>query len=84
MQLFLVNSLEIKCLLYLIQQTLAPAVTGVDLFEHIRNMLWPTSPAFIIAFIAFFILGGGTSGDVDLHKHFISTLEKNTTTLTLH
>lgn len=36
---------------------LAPAVTGVDLFEHIRNMLWTTVPAFIIAFIAFFILG---------------------------
>ena len=32
---------------------LAPAVTGVDLFEHIRNMLWTTVPAFIIAFIAF-------------------------------
>ena len=57
---------------------LAPAVTGVDLFEHIRNMLWTTVPAFIIAFIAFFILGSGTSGDVDF-TNFISTLEKNAT-----
>lgn len=36
------------------------------------------SSAFIIAFIAFFILGSGTSGDVDF-TNFISTLEKNAT-----
>lgn len=57
---------------------LAPAVTGVDLFEHIRNMLWTTIPAFIIAFIAFFILGKGSAGDVDF-SNFINVLEKNTT-----
>ncbi|AGE80002.1 TPA: Na+/H+ antiporter NhaC [Bacillus thuringiensis] len=57
---------------------LAPAVTGVDLFEHIRNMLWTTVPAFIIAFIAFFILGSGSGGNVDFSA-FINTLEKNAT-----
>ncbi|MFJ8527757.1 Na+/H+ antiporter NhaC [Bacillus sp. NPDC094106] len=57
---------------------LAPAVTGVDLFEHIRNMLWTTIPAFIIAFIAFFILGSGSSGNVDFST-FTNTLEKNAT-----
>lgn len=62
---------------------LAPAVTGVDLFEHIRNMLWTTVPAFIIAFIAFFILGSGTSGDVDF-TNFISTLEKTQRFPSLH
>ena len=54
---------------------LAPAVTGVDLFEHIRNMLWTTIPAFIIAFIAYFILGSGSGGNVDFSA-FITTLEK--------
>ncbi|MCI4060622.1 Na+/H+ antiporter NhaC, partial [Bacillus cereus] len=42
---------------------LAHAVTGVDLFEHIRNMLWTTVPALIIAFIAYFILGSGSGGN---------------------
>ncbi|MDM5189832.1 Na+/H+ antiporter NhaC [Bacillus sp. DX4.1] len=56
---------------------LAPAVTGVDLFEHIRNMLWTTIPAFIIAFIAFFILGSGASGNVEFSS-FTKTLEENT------
>ncbi|PFE05689.1 Na+/H+ antiporter NhaC [Bacillus cereus] len=56
---------------------LAPAVTGVDLFEHIRNMLWTTIPAFIIAFIAFFTLGSGSSGNVDFST-FTNALEKNT------
>jgi len=34
---------------------LAAACTGVDLFAHIRHMLWTTVPAFIIALI-FFVL----------------------------
>ena len=62
---------------------LAPAVTGVDLFEHIRNMLWTTVPAFIIAFIAFFILGSGSGGNVDFSA-FINTLEKMQRFLSLH
>lgn len=62
---------------------LAPAVTGVDLFEHIRNMLWTTVPAFIIAFIAFFILGSGSDGNVDFSA-FINTLEKIQRFLSLH
>lgn len=46
---------------------LASAVTGVDLFQHIRHMLWTTIPAFVLACIAFFILGskqGGTPTDI--------------------
>ena len=48
---------------------LASAVTGVDLFQHIRHMLWTTIPAFFLACIAFFVLGskqGGTPTDIDL------------------
>jgi len=37
---------------------LAAAATGVDLFEHIRHMLWTTIPSFAIALIIFFLIGG--------------------------
>lgn len=46
---------------------MSPGITGVDLFEHIRNMLYTTVPAWIISVIAFYILGltqhttGGTA-----------------------
>jgi NhaC family Na+:H+ antiporter len=38
---------------------LAAASTGVDLFEHIRHMLWTTVPSFLIALMVFALLGGG-------------------------
>lgn len=36
---------------------LAPAVSGSNLFDHIRHMLWTTVPAFVIALILFTIMG---------------------------
>lgn len=36
---------------------LAPAVTGVDLFEHIRNMMRTTIPGFVLSLIFFTIAG---------------------------
>lgn len=36
---------------------LAPAVTGTDLFTHIRHMMWTTTPALIITFVIFGIIG---------------------------
>ena len=36
---------------------LAPAVAGSKLFEHIRHMAWTTGPSFVIALIAFSVLG---------------------------
>ncbi len=36
---------------------LAPAMTGTDLFTHIRHMLWTTIPALVIASVLFLILG---------------------------
>lgn len=36
---------------------LASASTGVDLFDHIRNMLWTTVPSFAIALIIFALIG---------------------------
>ncbi|GAA5315391.1 MAG: Na+/H+ antiporter NhaC [Candidatus Pelagadaptatus aseana] len=38
---------------------LAPAVTGVELFDHIRHLSWTTIPSFIIAMSAFIWLGMG-------------------------
>jgi NhaC family Na+:H+ antiporter len=38
---------------------LASAVAGVDLFEHIRHMLWTTVPSFAIALLVFALIGGG-------------------------
>jgi NhaC family Na+:H+ antiporter len=37
---------------------LASAVTGVDLFDHIRHMLWTTVPSFAIALVIFLLIGG--------------------------
>ena len=36
---------------------LAAAAVGVDLFEHIKNMLWTTLPAFIAALVVFSLIG---------------------------
>ncbi len=47
---------------------LAPAMTGTDLFTHIRHLLWTTIPALVIACILFLILGlrdvGAEGGDL--------------------
>lgn len=37
---------------------LASASADVDLFDHIRHMLWTTVPSFTIALIIFLIIGG--------------------------
>ncbi|MEE4246156.1 MAG: Na+/H+ antiporter NhaC [Kangiellaceae bacterium] len=39
---------------------LAPAVTGTDLFTHIRHMAWTTTPSIALAIIVFTILGFAT------------------------
>jgi NhaC family Na+:H+ antiporter len=36
---------------------LASAATGVDLFDHIRHMLWTTLPSFLVALLIFAFLG---------------------------
>ncbi|MCP3941748.1 MAG: Na+/H+ antiporter NhaC [Desulfobacteraceae bacterium] len=43
---------------------LAPAIAGGELFDHIRAMLWSTLPAFVIAAIAYTIMGFRFSGDI--------------------
>ena len=44
---------------------LAAAATGVDLFEHIRHMLWTTIPAFVLALILFAVLGRSEAATPD-------------------
>ncbi|MDZ7669415.1 MAG: Na+/H+ antiporter NhaC [Gammaproteobacteria bacterium] len=36
---------------------LAPAVTGIDIFTHIRAMVWTTTPSFLFALAAFAFIG---------------------------
>lgn len=48
---------------------LAPAMTGTDLFEHIRHMAWTTTPSLLVALVLFAILGvtaGNSVGATDL------------------
>lgn len=42
---------------------LAAASAGVDLFDHIRHMLWTTIPSFIVALTIFLIIGGGNAAE---------------------
>lgn len=45
----------------------APGVVGVNMFDHIRHMMWTTVPAFILTAIAFFVLGG-SGGNANLQE----------------
>ena len=36
---------------------LAPAVTGVEIFDHIRHMVYTTAPAFAISLVLYSIIG---------------------------
>ena len=44
---------------------LAPAVTGTDLFTHIKHMVWTTTPSFLLALMIFMILGFGVNSDIE-------------------
>ncbi|SDH41027.1 putative tyrosine permease, NhaC family [Alteribacillus persepolensis] len=59
---------------------LAASVSKVDLFEHIRHLLWTTVPLFVIAFIFYTIIGQSpVEADMqtinvlmnDLHESFL-------------
>lgn len=46
---------------------LAAAATDVDLFDHIRHMLWTTLPSFVLALFAFWMMGsagGATPAEI--------------------
>ncbi|WP_234399125.1 Na+/H+ antiporter NhaC [Pseudoalteromonas sp. T1lg75] len=57
---------------------LAPAVAGADLFVHIRNMIWSTVPAYLLALLLFLWLGrmvGVGIADAQIHS-LMSRLEE--------
>ncbi|MFR7990586.1 MAG: Na+/H+ antiporter NhaC [Anaerovoracaceae bacterium] len=46
---------------------LAPAVSGSNIFDHIRHMVWTVTPSYIIFIVAMFILGmGHDSGSAEM------------------
>ncbi|RLA00991.1 MAG: Na+/H+ antiporter NhaC [Gammaproteobacteria bacterium] len=56
---------------------LAPAVTGTNLFAHIRHMTWTTIPSLTIALILFIFIGLGTdvSGEMAAMDETLSILK---------
>lgn len=53
---------------------LASAATGVDLFDHIRHMLWTTIPSFTIALVIFALIGSAdaaTPDEIEALQHSI-------------
>ncbi|SIS47202.1 Na+/H+ antiporter NhaC [Salimicrobium flavidum] len=45
---------------------LASTVVKVDLFEHIKNMMWTTIPAFLLTFVLFALLSPGANQEAAL------------------
>lgn len=59
---------------------LAAGVTGTNLFDHVRHMLWTTVPSFIIATVIFGIIGsryGAETVDTSQITTILSTLDAN-------
>ena len=44
--------------------SIAASIVGVDLFDHIKNMMYTTVPAWIITAVLFVMLSGGNAGDL--------------------
>jgi NhaC family Na+:H+ antiporter len=54
---------------------LAAAATGVDLFDHIRHMLWTTVPSITLALLLFSLIGSadaGTPGEIESLKNSLA------------
>lgn len=56
---------------------LASAVVGVDLFKHIKNLMWSTIPAFLGSLILYAILGlqATTTANLDKINQTVAILE---------
>ncbi|KZE38944.1 sodium:proton antiporter [Bhargavaea cecembensis] len=55
---------------------LASETVGVPLFEHIKNMLWTTVPAFIIAAVVFVILSPEKGQNTEDIETFLQALKE--------
>lgn len=47
---------------------LAAAIAESDLFDHIRNLMWSTIPAFVVSLILYTVLGAGAATETHLGK----------------
>lgn len=57
---------------------LSAAIAEVDLFKHIKNMMWSTIPAFIVSFILFGIFGiSKSSVELSEINQVVQVLESN-------
>jgi len=58
---------------------LAAAVAEVDVIDHIKSMLWTTTPGYIISLIVYAIVGMGTSGTIDYSQvnTILTALQQN-------
>ncbi|MBR3707181.1 MAG: Na+/H+ antiporter NhaC [Firmicutes bacterium] len=59
---------------------LAPAVSGVEVVDHIKYMLWTTVPSYIISLVVFLIVGlrfGDGTVETEEYNLIISTLESS-------
>ena len=56
---------------------LAPAVSGTDLFTHIRYMMWTTIPSIVITLLLFFVIGFfvGDGGSTEEINGILSAIE---------
>ncbi|MBQ3107318.1 MAG: Na+/H+ antiporter NhaC [Firmicutes bacterium] len=58
----------------------APYVSGADMIDHIKSMLWTTIPALVVSLILYAILGGQFQGGTVASENYnmiLSTLEAN-------
>ncbi len=59
---------------------LASVAAGSNLFDHIRHLLWTTTPAWILGLIVYFIVGfgyGTNTGSTERITTIMSVLESN-------
>ncbi|MFC1477216.1 Na+/H+ antiporter NhaC [candidate division KSB1 bacterium] len=54
---------------------LAPIAAGSNLFDHIKHMLWTTTPAWLLGLVVYFFLGLGTGGSVESQQQLPIILE---------
>ncbi len=44
---------------------LAPIAAGSNLFDHIKHLLWTTTPAWLLGLIIYYFLGRGYGGEIE-------------------
>jgi NhaC family Na+:H+ antiporter len=44
---------------------LAPIASGSNLFDHIKHMLWTTTPAWLVGLVLYYFLGRGAQGTLE-------------------